>query len=71
MIGPKLTYPKAYNSFDKSDFIICNLGELEMLSTIISPALIGFGIQGWPSSGSMYIPAIQLIVALQATLPFI
>ena len=42
--GSKLRYPKAYESYDKDDFIIANLGELEMLTTIISPAIAGFAI---------------------------
>ena len=67
--GQKLRYPKAYESYDKDDFIIANLGELEILTTIISPAVVGFGIYDL-SPGSL-LTIIQIVVAVQALIPFL
>ena len=44
LIGRKLTYPKAYASNKNADFILENLGEIEMFCTILSPALSGIGL---------------------------
>ena len=61
-VGQRLRYPKVYDSFDKNDFIIANLGELEMIATIISPALCGFALYDW-STGVM-LPIIQVVACV-------
>ena len=46
LMGRKMVYPKIYASDSRADFILQNLGELELLSTILSPAIIAlvFGL---------------------------
>ena len=66
--GSKLRYPKAYESFDKNDFIIANLGELEMLCTIMSPFFAGFMIYDF-SPGAL-LRVIQILTIFQALIPF-
>ena len=67
--GSKLRYPKMYESFDKNDFIIANLGQLETLCTIISPVLAGFSIYDFSPPALLKI--IQIVAALQALIPFV
>ena len=67
--GSKLRYPKAYESFDKNDFLIANLGELEILTTITSPAYVGFGIYDWKPGGLLI--TIQIVALVQALIPFL
>ena len=43
LIGDKMTYPRVYASNNKgTDFLLMNLGELEMICSILSPAVSGF-----------------------------
>ena len=48
LIGDRMTYPRVYASKNKgTDFLLMNLGELEMICSIFSPAAAGFFIYGY------------------------
>ena len=82
LIGDTMTYPRVYASNNKgTDFLLMNLGELEMICSIFSPAAAGFLLYafwidvGYPFSEGVdstlsMIHAISVFVTLQALLPF-
>ena len=65
----KIEYPRAYASPHKHDFLLENLGTLEMIVTATSPGFAAFAVRDDPSGG--FVLAIQIVVAIQALLPFL
>ena len=79
IVGRNTTYPTVYASKRRTDFILQNLGELEMFLTISSPAIMGYSYAALLSSYNSdevsdrfaLVMVISVIVTLQTFLPFI
>ena len=73
-IGQNMKYPSAFESGRQGDFIVENLGELEMLTTILSPAFSGFFIAAWTNNFTErdlnLTPIIAFVALVQAVFPF-
>ena len=79
LLGRKTTYPTVYASERRADFILQNLGELEMFLTISSPAVMGYFYAVLLSTYESdvvngrfsIIMVISVVVTVQTLLPFI
>lgn len=79
ILGRKTTYPTVYASESSTDFILQNLGELEMFLTISSPAIMGYFLAALLSTYDSdevnerfgLVIIISVVVTVQSLLPFI
>lgn len=79
LLGRKTTYPTVYASERSTDFILQNLGELEMFLTISSPAIMGYFLAAllstyqWDDVNDRFglVISISAVVTVQSLLPFI
>ena len=67
----KLMYPRAFVHPNRSDFLLRALGRLEMFITVSSPGFAAFALNVPLLDGFGLILIIQIVVAIQAMLPFL
>ena len=70
ILGGKAHYPAVYHSEKEGDFIVENLGQLELFCTISSPGLVCIATLATYRTDILLMRSIALLVTIQALLPF-